>query len=451
MSEEMTKKPYRSCRYLESVISFQSHQIVFCCDRKPPATIKPMADAGKTVDAFFAVRGGVIRSNQSDNPPCEGCNLFREYEPGDGTINYIQFGVVNYCNFSCTYCELQHGNAQYKNKPETYDEIEVAEELKRRGLISHPLIVAVAPGEITIHPRKDRYYDFAEENAQCVHFVTNAGKFDQRLAHILTLSPLNGMTVSIDAGTEETFRKIRGVNMFKQVVANLMEYRKYSPYIFPKYILMEGNCGDEDLEGFIKICEDLNIPQIKLSADSRKTYDSWTSGKKLDYEEDIVSAAMKLVKGAIRINTRFTFEDFFGRANLQEIYRRVAELPEAISAVQQLDTILSAPKLVCYGAGGNCKFVLDEMAGLGLRKPDVIWDIKAQPGQKFCVGEDEYPVCRPDFDALNGGEYGVFSTIVDHGTNKKLASDMEEHGYPDLLIHARMALALTAKRAGRPI
>ena len=451
MSTENNKRPYRSCYDLEAKIHFRYRGIVFCCDRPSPATVQPTADAGKTVDDFLETRNRVIRENQGMNPPCEGCVRLQEYEPtNEGKIDCINFGIYTYCNFSCTYCTLQGTEAQQKNKPEPYDSLEIAEELKRRGLLSKNLKIFCDPGEISIHPNRNKYYDFIEENAAAVSFVTNAGRFDPRLAHILNSSPLNYMVVSIDCGTEETFRQIRGVDMFKQVIANLAEYRKYSTQIFLKYILLEENCDDEDLNGFIQIASDLKVPQIVIAADSRKS--PFNERSRLSYEEHIVSAAVKLAEGAIKSNIPFVLRPLLGLANLREIYRRLAALPEVVSAEQQLDTILSASKVICYGAGGNCENILDQVEELGLRKPDVIWDIKAEPDQKLCVAGCEYPVCQPDFNSLdNSMETGVFITITSNETNQKLAQNMKEHEFSNLLTHDRLHLALLAKRAKMPI
>ena len=409
--EKIQKKSYRSCFYLESVIAFNSSNVIFCCDRVSPATVRPAEDACRTVDAFLETRERVIRENQGADPPCAGCNLFQEYEKTSGAIKQINFGVLSYCQFSCTYCELQHGGAQYKNRPENYDEVEVARELKRRGLLDEDLVVVAAPGEIAVNPYRDKYYDFIEENARLAYFDSNAGKFDPRLARILSLTPQNGMVVSIDAGTEETFRRIRGVDMLKQVVANLAEYRKYTSQIYLKYILLDDNLDDKDLEGFVQICSDLKAHKMLISGDVGKSGSTWTDGSKQPYEENIVSAAIKLAKGAIDAGVSFEFMDFLGRENLQEIYRRLAALPETMDAERRLNKVLSAPQVICYGAGGNCGIMLDQMTELGLRMPDVIWDRNAQPGQTLVACGHEYPVCRPDFDLLSGG-VTVYSVLL---------------------------------------
>ena len=396
-------KPYRSCYFLESGIGLVTDGIVFCCDRESPASVPIMENACKTVDVFLETRERVIRENQGAHPLCAGCNLFQQYEKTNGEIKFINFAVTHYCQFACTYCDLQHSMAKNKNRPENYDSIEIAEELKRRGLLSKNLVVVCAPGEIAVHPERDKYYDFIEENAELSFFFSNAGRFDPRLAHILSLSPRNDMTVSIDAGTEETFRRIRGVNLFKQVISNLAEYRKYTSQIYLKYILLDDNLDDKDLDGFVQICSDLKTPKMLIASDMRKSWSERNQEGQKAFEENIVSAAVKLAAGAIRANLYFAFEDLMGTENLKEIYRRLAELPEVISAERQLDEALAAEKLICYGAGGNCEKALFEMSGLGLRGPDMIWDIKAKPGQTFCAGGHEYPVCLPDFDLLSGG------------------------------------------------
>ena len=340
MCDAITSKPYRSCYFLESGIGFFSHEIGCCCDRPTPVKVHPTADVGKTIDAFLAEREHVIRENQGPNPPCEGCDLFRNCSPDNGQIKWMDFGVICYCNFSCTYCTLQRDFIQDRNKPESYDSLELAKELKRRNLLSEDLEICFSAGEITVHPRKDEYYDFIEQNAKFAYFDSNAGRFDPRLAHILSLSPQNSLMVSLDAGTKETFRKIRGVDALERVVENVAKYHKYCPNLFLKYILLDDNCGDDDLNGFIKICSALKPAQMVMTGDLKKAWLLSADGSPLPYAENIVSAAVKLAKGAIQSGINFRFEDILGPSNKQEVCRRLAELPEIVFAERQLDEIL---------------------------------------------------------------------------------------------------------------
>lgn len=448
MNREKASTPYRSCYYLESGITFLPHELGFCCDRQSPATVQPMADASKTVDAFLEARDRVIRENQKNDPPCKGCSLFQNCGQTDGKIQYINFGVHNYCQFACTYCVLQGVNAQDKNKPENYDALEIAKELKRRGLLSKSLHISLASGEISIHPKRNEYYDFIEENAATADFSSNAGKFDARLAHILSLTPKNALIVSIDCGTPETFRRVRGVDMFEQVISNLAEYRKYSISVLPKYILLDENYEDKDLFGFVQICKDLKAPRMIITGDSRKT---WDYKKSMGYEEHIVSAAIKLVEKAVENHIFISFFEHLGQANLKEIHRRLANIPSFISAEQDLDRILSASQVICYGAGGNCSNMLEWMEQLGLRKPDVLWDINGERnpnGGEASASQFGYPIRYPDFEQLDGGsDVGIFITITNPAVNQGLVADMQSRGFKNVLTNGRLELALHAKRA----
>lgn len=447
MNREKGSVPYRSCYYLESGITFLPHELGFCCDRQSPATIQPIADVGKTVDAFLEARDRVIRENQRDTPPCSGCSLFQSCGRTDGKIQYINFGVHNYCQFACTYCALQGANAQDKNMPENYDALEIAKELKRRGLLSKSLHISCASGEISIHPKRNEYYDFIEENAATVDFSSNAGKFDVRLAHILSLNSKNALIVSIDCGTPETFQRVRGVDMFERVINNLVEYRKYSPSVLLKYILLDENCENKDLLGFIKICNDLKILRMIITGDLRKT---WDYKKSMSYEEHIVSAAIKLVEGAIDNNIFISFFDHLGQPNLKEIHHRLLSIPSFVSAAKDLDHILSASQVICYGAGGNCETILGRMEKLGLRKPDVLWDIKGERprGGEISAEQFGYPICYPDFEQLNdSSDVGMFITITNRAVNQNLAANMQGCGFKNVLTNDRLELALLAKQA----
>lgn len=71
---------------------------------------------------------------------------------------------------------------------------------------------------------------------------------------------------SVDAGTVETFRKVKGVDGFDRVCENLREYAKHGPVIL-KYILLDGiNHTDQDLKGFFKLADEVAV-RVELTRD----------------------------------------------------------------------------------------------------------------------------------------------------------------------------------------
>lgn len=437
------QKPYRSCAYLESGITCFPHEIVFCCDRQSPASIRPMKTASDTVDAFLETRERIIRENQGDNPPCEKCSMFQTHTAGDGSIQYLNFSTHSYCQFSCIYCGLQNELAQDKNAGELYDGIEIAQELKKRGMLSKQLRVDCAPGEIAVHPRRNEYYDFIEENAASVTFFSNAGKYDERIAEILCTSKQNSLIVSVDAGTRETFQLVHGVDVFSKVIENLRKYRKSSANIIVKYIILDENCDEKELRGFIALCKDIGISHIAIAADSRK---SWNYNEVRASETQIVHAAVSLIELAITGGISFDiYSDYFGQINMREIYRCLVQNPVFVSAEQALDRILSHSKVIAYGAGRNANYVLGQLKSLGVREPDILWDIQAKSSSECRFG---YPIYYPDFDSLNSGsDVGILITITNSAINQDLLASMQKCGFTNAISYDRLALALMAKQA----
>lgn len=421
MVEQKNNGLYWSCCDLESKFTCWPDNLVFCCDRKSPGGVWPTDDVSATVNTFLQTRDSIIRENQGDNPPCAGCPQFQLCEHTDGKIKVLNLGAHTYCQFSCIYCDWQKYDKE-KNKSESYDCLAIAKELKRRGLLSEHLHIECALGEITVHPKKEEYYDFITENAASVAFFSNAGVFDEQLAEILRMNKRNSMYTSIDAGTAETFQLIHGVgiNTYRHIAENLKRYRSYSENIFLKYIIIEENCAEKDLTGFIELCKEIGISNIRLAADNRKTWNYQTAHP---MEEYVVRTAIKLIELAIENNINFDFFTYyFGQNNMREIYRRLPQNLSILDAEKQLDELLRAKKFICYGAGVNFATVINQFKELGLRAPDVIWDIQAEK-----IGHAEggtqaqhlgYPLCYPDFESLQSEEdTGMVITITNTSIN----------------------------------
>ncbi len=101
-------------------------------------------------------------------------------------------------------------------------------------------------------------------------FFSNAIVFNHTIAEILDRG-LSYIYVSMDAGTPETFAKIKGIDAFKQVCGNLKEYSRHGP-IELKYIVLPGiNDTQADAKGFVELCKDVNAQNVMLS----RNYHGW--------------------------------------------------------------------------------------------------------------------------------------------------------------------------------
>ncbi len=69
---------------------------------------------------------------------------------------------------------------------------------------------------------------------------------------------------SFDAGTPETYAKIKGVDCFEKMLENIRHYLQ-APYFVlnPKYLFQPGiNDNERDVENFAQICEELQVDLV---------------------------------------------------------------------------------------------------------------------------------------------------------------------------------------------
>ena len=433
---------YWSCSYIESGVTLQSHGMAFCCERVNPEYCIPNENPAETVDRFLEMRERVIEKNQQKNAPCKGCPLFEKRawrtNKEDYKIDFINFGVQAYCQFSCVYCCFQTDDKlkQIKNKTEVYDSLEIVNELKKRNLLSDRLRVDYAAGEIAVHPRRKEYYDFMMQNAYTSSFSSNSGVYDENISKILCKNKRNNLIVSVDAGTEETFYKVRGINCYSKVVDNLKKYSKEGVQIYLKYILLDDNCDDKDIDGFIEACKVINPVEITISGDCFKVRNNRVG----TYEEKIVNAAVKLIEGALINKIPFRLIHYIGHANLKEIYKRICKNPIVVSCFNKMEKLLSAKNIIFYGAGLNYEVMLSTWKKLNYKKPDKVWDMSAKKTEN---GEG---IQYPRFEELSNDNDAVFITITNNAINEEVIATMKEFGFDNVISQYELSLALIAKQ-----
>ncbi|MBQ7677041.1 MAG: hypothetical protein IJT32_02285, partial [Lachnospiraceae bacterium] len=115
-------------------------------------------------------------------------------------------------------------------------------------------------GEFSIDPIDCRILDEISEYP--VMILTNAFLLKQEAIRALERSGI--IFCSVDAGTRDTFRRVKGADAFERVSDNLREYARHGP-VSLKYILLDGvNDSTEDLEGFFRLADEVGV-RVSLS------------------------------------------------------------------------------------------------------------------------------------------------------------------------------------------
>ncbi|MBI5571858.1 MAG: radical SAM protein [Desulfomonile tiedjei] len=263
-----------TCRRLEGGLAFFGNQLQACCvrhhgnlghvlllerydkDSLPGAEI---VRARQELTARLQESGGY--------PRCQGCPLLEWRAPNKNKhlVDYINFAHNLRCNLECTYCNNQLGPL---NIPESVPRLfPLVKGMVRDGLLDPNALIEWSGGEPTL------LHEFEEMSS----FLTEIGLRQSVFTNALILSTaalewipgsLERMYVSVDAGTRETYRRIKGKDAFDRVWLNIARYvRAGGGRVLPKMILLKENLGE--VRQFVDCAERAGAQRIVVDPNSR--------------------------------------------------------------------------------------------------------------------------------------------------------------------------------------
>jgi len=289
---------YRSCGNLENfVLAIRGHvehgPLTFCCvsgEYPPKASFLETPEA--TINNFMRIRAEIVAENvkfgllkscvaedkQEYTFGCHKCSFFKEkdWEPGgNGLINHVILACYpSPCQSKCVYCykwddDIVKFDAALHEAP--YEKVfQFLEYIQEKNYVASDAMWDVSSGEITIHPYKDRIYELVR--GKQVAFFTNCFLYDEQIGNHLSESPASYIHFSIDAGTPNTWHKIKGVNNFETVTDNLVKYYarcSRNGQITLKYIILPGiNDNLADYKSVIEIMKILKTNKLSISRDT---------------------------------------------------------------------------------------------------------------------------------------------------------------------------------------
>lgn len=288
MDQIYNYEPYikrKSCSLIEHTISPYGERDIGLCRggryiniTKMP-TVPWLDDQKETLDNFLKMRDDLIKeiNENPDGSPCKGCSILCD------TVCPAEYRIDDYvmatapkslCNFKCSYCYAGHFgdiniHEDNRRKCEPDKRIALAREMERRGII-HPSFTTLhfSDGEICVDPKRGGLYALADEYNNS-WFYTNGSIFSEEIADLMRRKKAS-IHISIDSGTSETFRKIKGVDAYEKVCDNLRKYAEVdNKRITLKYIYLPGiNSYKEDIDGFVELCNKINPLRCNINVDA---------------------------------------------------------------------------------------------------------------------------------------------------------------------------------------
>jgi radical SAM protein with 4Fe4S-binding SPASM domain len=123
--------------------------------------------------------------------------------------------VTNRCNLKCTTCPQSWGMSEDSADLTPERAAELLEQLPSvRRVVLHGI------GEPTLNPRLPEIVEVVKRKGAYALFNTNGLLLRGKLLEALVRSGLDEVRVSVDAATPETYRLVRGADMFSRVIAN---------------------------------------------------------------------------------------------------------------------------------------------------------------------------------------------------------------------------------------
>ncbi|GHV78149.1 hypothetical protein AGMMS49942_29700 [Spirochaetia bacterium] len=283
---------YRGCPYIEDLFIFRSDSIVWCCsdfNKCKSPVIKTEKNVAKNVNNFISLRNKIIKElKNSESIPvfsksCAGCpEIVEKYYKTERKISFVNYTGFSGCQFKCSYCvEIKVPQVNLTDFCETF------EFLKEHNYLDKKVWVTLSAGEIAVDPNRDKVIETIK--GYNVSIFSNGGIFYDKIEHLLAADSKNSICVSVDAGTRETFKKIKGVDKFNEVRKNLKLYsRSGNGNVVLKYIILDGiNDNDADIEGFIELCKETGVRRARVARDS--TF-------KGNYKERTINAVVDLLR-----------------------------------------------------------------------------------------------------------------------------------------------------------
>lgn len=244
--------------------------------------------------------------NDSSIQKCKGCALLVEKDEEDieiGKIENLSLSIFQTCNLRCKYCFLDKEKlADQIGEKEGYI-LPIIKNLHKNNVLKENFSLSLSGGEPTLIKDIPETLEYMIENFEKPHLtlISNSSLTNrvEQLAPILGNLPskiTKNVITSIDAGTAETYKKIRGKDLFYNTTNNLITYAKHKSFdnYLIKYMfqLDYSNLSDEDIFGFlnfIKLLSQNYSGNVKVILD-RDYFGDTNKGT----DESIIKAAAKI-------------------------------------------------------------------------------------------------------------------------------------------------------------
>ena len=260
---------YKGCKEIGKRFSYGGNYVGTCCyiggqnffSDEPEKLFDELYDySAKKIREF---KDGIYGA-------CEGCSELKE----GLWLDFPQYDEVclsvgiegTRCCCKCIYCDSTD-NANF-NRTNDKGLLDVLKPLKYfQEKIPGKLRFDMAAGEFFMWRDCSSVIDALINESWSASFWITGKLYTKNLVDLHKAGGVHYINVSLDSGTPQTYRAVKGVGGFESVLENLREIGNAGIPIVLKYILIEAvNDNKTDIDGFIDIAKEVKA-EVALSAD----------------------------------------------------------------------------------------------------------------------------------------------------------------------------------------
>jgi organic radical activating enzyme len=312
---------YWSCRFIESGLVVMSETLGFCCanefSNKVPMVIKwdgkrlPLQDIN-------TLRENARSTNSTPSfSPCKGC-IHWKYDTwkNEYVFDWITINHFLKCNIRCTYCDNALLPADFKENPPLLEPI--FQELIEKRLLSPTSTIFFAGGEPTTLKEFDRLVTLLCNYAINLVIGTNATIYSPAIETELKQNKI-AIVVSVDSGTRETYKKVKGKDFVDKVWQILRRYVNTGGDVTIKYIIMEENC--HEIHQFVNCVNVMKGRKVMVDVNNKLN----------NYSNDIIRSIVQLQNECNKNKIYFIFgtsiyqKDLLKRIENENIIKKVGD------------------------------------------------------------------------------------------------------------------------------
>ena len=150
-------------------------------------------------------------------------NRVKEFYPAPLHIN---LGTINRCNLKCSFCFFFAPHYKKTHTTDFFKEYKILDEKIVYEIMDyaakyHSMIDLVGPCEMLLDKRIPDFIRYGKEKGVgYISMTTNGLLLDKEMTQRILQSRLDSLSISIDAGTKETYKEVRGGD-FDKLVKNV--------------------------------------------------------------------------------------------------------------------------------------------------------------------------------------------------------------------------------------